>query len=191
MSHRHHGAKPMNIGDASYRSGVSAKMIRYYEQIGLIPAAARTASGYRDYADADVHMLRFIARARDLGFPISEISELLDLWRNTDRRSADVKALAQAGCGPAAEDHAPAGHGRHARKSWPDAVRGTSARTAPSCRTWRGRQPRHMASPQTSDCKTDQYQRKGSNRDQQTPFHRNAGSGSGTGKRCPERLTHA
>ncbi|QXI65941.1 HTH-type transcriptional regulator HmrR (plasmid) [Paracoccus marcusii] len=86
----------MNIGDASYRSGVSAKMIRYYEQIGLIPAAARTASGYRDYADADVHMLRFIARARDLGFPISGISELLDLWRNTDRRSADVKALAQA-----------------------------------------------------------------------------------------------
>ena len=86
----------MNIGDASYRSDVSAKMILYYEQIGLIPAAARTASGYRDYADADVHMLRFIARARDLGFPISEITELLDLWRNTDRRSADVKALAQA-----------------------------------------------------------------------------------------------
>jgi Cu(I)-responsive transcriptional regulator len=86
----------MNIGDASYRSGVSTKMIRYYEQIGLIPAAVRTAAGYRDYADADVHMLRFIARARDLGFSISEITELLDLWRNTDRRSADVKALAQA-----------------------------------------------------------------------------------------------
>lgn len=86
----------MNIGDASTRSGVSAKMIRYYEQIGLIPPAARTASGYRDYADPDIHMLRFIARARDLGFSISEITELLDLWRNKDRHSADVKALAQA-----------------------------------------------------------------------------------------------
>lgn len=86
----------MNIGDASSRSGVSAKMIRYYEQIGLIPPARRTASGYRDYAEADIHMLRFIARARDLGFPVAEITDLLDLWRNTGRRSADVKALAQA-----------------------------------------------------------------------------------------------
>lgn len=86
----------MNIGGASSRSGVSAKMIRYYEQVGLIPQARRTPAGYRDYADADVHMLRFIARARDLGFPLSEITELLDLWRNTGRRSADVKALAQA-----------------------------------------------------------------------------------------------
>ena len=86
----------MNIGDASAGSGVSAKMIRYYEQIGLIPPAARTASGYRNYDPRDVHILRFIARARDLGFSISEISELLDLWRSTDRRSADVKALAQA-----------------------------------------------------------------------------------------------
>ena len=86
----------MNIGDASARSGVSAKMIRYYEQIGLIPAARRTASGYRDYVEADIHMLRFIARARDLGFPVAEIKDLLDLWRDTGRRSADVKALAQA-----------------------------------------------------------------------------------------------
>ena len=86
----------MNIGDASARSGVSAKMIRYYEQIGLIPPARRTASGYRDYAEADIHMLRFIARARDLGFPVAEITDLLDLWRDTGRRSADVKALAQA-----------------------------------------------------------------------------------------------
>ncbi|MFN4101895.1 MAG: Cu(I)-responsive transcriptional regulator [Pararhodobacter sp.] len=86
----------MNIGDASTLSGVSAKMIRYYEQIGLIPPAARTASGYRDYSNPDIHMLRFIARSRDLGFSISEITELLDLWRNKERRSADVKALAQA-----------------------------------------------------------------------------------------------
>ena len=86
----------MNIGDASALSGVSAKMIRYYERIGLIPTASRTASGYREYEPRDVHMLRFIARARDLGFSVAEITELLDLWRDKDRRSADVKALAQA-----------------------------------------------------------------------------------------------
>lgn len=86
----------MNIGDAANRSGVSAKMIRYYEQIGLIPNASRTASGYREYEPRDVHMLRFIARARDLGFSIAEITELLDLWRDKGRRSADVKALALA-----------------------------------------------------------------------------------------------
>ncbi|QDA36831.1 Cu(I)-responsive transcriptional regulator (plasmid) [Paracoccus liaowanqingii] len=86
----------MNIGEAASQSGVTAKMIRYYEQIGLIPKAERTRTGYRDYTDPDVHMLRFIARARDLGFSIAGISELLDLWRNKDRRSADVKALAQA-----------------------------------------------------------------------------------------------
>lgn len=86
----------MNIGDAANRSGVSAKMIRYYERIGLIPTASRTASGYREYEPRDVHMLRFIARARDLGFSVAEITELLDLWRDKDRRSADVKALAQA-----------------------------------------------------------------------------------------------
>lgn len=86
----------MNIGDAANRSGVSAKMIRYYERIGLIPTASRTASGYREYEPRDVHMLRFIACARDLGFSVAEITELLDLWRDKDRRSADVKALAQA-----------------------------------------------------------------------------------------------
>ena len=86
----------MNIGQASKASGISAKMIRYYERIGLIPTASRTASGYREYEPRDVHMLRFIARARDLGFSVAEITELLDLWRDKDRRSADVKALAQA-----------------------------------------------------------------------------------------------
>ncbi|MDB6179349.1 Cu(I)-responsive transcriptional regulator [Paracoccus sp. Z330] len=86
----------MKIGDAANRSGVSAKMIRYYEQIGLIPNASRTTSGYREYELQDIHMLRFVARARDLGFSIAEITELLDLWRDKDRRSADVKALAQA-----------------------------------------------------------------------------------------------
>lgn len=85
----------MNIGRASKESGVSAKMIRYYEQTGLIPEADRKSSGYRDYSDTDVHMLRFIRRARDLGFSVAEISDLLGLWRNETRQSAEVKRLAQ------------------------------------------------------------------------------------------------
>ncbi|EYR82883.1 MULTISPECIES: Cu(I)-responsive transcriptional regulator [unclassified Shinella] len=85
----------MNIGQASKASGVSAKMIRYYEQTGLIPAAGRRASGYRDYSDNDVHMLRFIRRSRDLGFSVAEIGDLLGLWRDETRQSAEVKRLAQ------------------------------------------------------------------------------------------------
>jgi MerR family gold-responsive transcriptional activator of gol and ges genes len=85
----------MNIGQASKASGVSAKMIRYYEQTGLIPAADRKSSGYRDYSDTDVHMLRFIRRARDLGFSVAAIGDLLGLWRDEKRKSAEVKRLAQ------------------------------------------------------------------------------------------------
>jgi MerR family gold-responsive transcriptional activator of gol and ges genes len=85
----------MNIGDASRASGVSAKMIRYYEATGLIPEVGRTASGYRVYTDTDVQMLRFIRRARDLGFPVDRIAELVALWRDRSRHSADVKRLAQ------------------------------------------------------------------------------------------------
>jgi len=89
----------VNIGAASGASGVSQRMIRHYEKIGLIPPPLRRDSGYRDYADADVHRLRFIANARDLGFPIEDIRDLLGLWSNGQRASADVKALALARAG--------------------------------------------------------------------------------------------
>lgn len=86
----------MNIGLASDASGVSQRMIRHYEKIGLIPPPPRRDSGYRDYSDADVARLRFVAHARDLGFPIEEIRALLGLWQDRSRSSADVKALATA-----------------------------------------------------------------------------------------------
>ena len=84
----------MNIGQAAKHSGVSAKMIRHYEGIGLIPRAARTFSNYRTYSGKDVHTLRFIRQARNLGFSIKQIEHLLGLWRNQRRPSSKVKALA-------------------------------------------------------------------------------------------------
>jgi Cu(I)-responsive transcriptional regulator len=86
----------VNIGQAAKASGVSAKMIRHYEEVGLIPAANRTESGYRQYTEADVHSLRFIRHARDLGFSIAQIGELVGLWQNRRRSSSRVKALALA-----------------------------------------------------------------------------------------------
>nr|WP_249937125.1 Cu(I)-responsive transcriptional regulator [Roseateles sp. DAIF2] len=86
----------MNISEAASRSGISAKMLRHYESLGLLPPVARTESGYRQYDAKDVHTLRFIRRARDLGFSIAEIGELLKLWQNRQRSSAEVKRIALA-----------------------------------------------------------------------------------------------
>lgn len=86
----------MNIGRAAAGSGVSAKMIRHYEEIGLIPVSNRQASNYRDYGTADVERLKFVRRARDLGFSMGRIRELLKLWGDRNRSSADVKAIALA-----------------------------------------------------------------------------------------------
>jgi MerR family copper efflux transcriptional regulator len=85
----------MNIGQAAAASGVSAKMIRHYEVVGLMPAPKRTESGYRQYSDTEAHTLRFIRQARDLGFSIREIGELLSLWHNRQRPSRLVKAMAE------------------------------------------------------------------------------------------------
>ena len=86
----------MNIGQAAKASGVSAKMIRHYEEVGLIPAPNRTDSGYRQYTDSEVHTLQFIRRSRDLGFSIPQIGELVGLWQNRKRPSRQVKAMALA-----------------------------------------------------------------------------------------------
>ena len=85
---------PFNIGEAAARSGVSAKMIRHYETLSLLPKVGRTAAGYRQYGPREVHTLRFVRRARELGFSMIEIAALLKLWQNRRRASADVKRIA-------------------------------------------------------------------------------------------------
>ena len=89
-------AGPLNIGQAAARSGVSAKMVRHYESLGLLPTVHRSDAGYRQYGEKEVHTLRFIRRARALGFSMAEIAELLKLWQNKRRASADVKRIAMA-----------------------------------------------------------------------------------------------
>lgn len=83
------------IGQAAEASGISRKMIRYYEETGLLPPARRSESGYRHYSDADIRRLQFIRRARDMGFSLERIGQLLGLWQNEQRHSADVKALVE------------------------------------------------------------------------------------------------
>ena len=87
---------PVPIGTAAQRAGVSARMVRHYESLGLLPPVARTGSGYRQYTEADVHALRFIRRGRDLGFSMDEIAALLGLWQDKHRASSQVKRIAQA-----------------------------------------------------------------------------------------------
>lgn len=89
-------AEALTIGEAAKRSGVSAKMIRHYESLGLLPTVARRLNGYRQYCERDIHTLQFIKRSRDLGFSMLEIAELVSLWRNRRRTSASVKRIAQA-----------------------------------------------------------------------------------------------
>ena len=86
----------MKISDAARASGLTAKMIRYYEQVGLLTAPPRTEGGYRDYRDQDVHMMRFIRRGRELGFSLAQLQTLTSLWQDPQRPSAQVKQLAEA-----------------------------------------------------------------------------------------------
>ena len=88
-------AWPVNIGTAARLSGISSKMLRHYEALGLLGAVARTGSNYRQYSLADVHTLRFIRRARDMGFGLDAITELVSLWHNRRRSSASVQRIAQ------------------------------------------------------------------------------------------------
>ena len=90
-----HTSWPVNIGQAARLSGISPKMLRHYESLGLLGAVPRTDSNYRQYGEADVHTLRFIRRSRDMGFTIEDIGELVSLWHNRRRSSETVKRIAQ------------------------------------------------------------------------------------------------
>jgi MerR family copper efflux transcriptional regulator len=87
---------PLNIGEAARLSGISTRMVRHYESLGLLGDVHRSDSGYRQYSPAEVHTLRFIKRSRDMGFSMEQVAELVDLWRNRRRTSASVKRIAQS-----------------------------------------------------------------------------------------------
>lgn len=121
----------MNIGEASRRSGVSAKMIRYYESIGLVGPAQRTEAGYRAYGLDDVHRLRFVKRARDLGFSLTNIGQLLDLWANRRRSSAKVKQIALEHIGELRDQIARAQSMLNALQRLADSCHGDERETCP------------------------------------------------------------
>ena len=121
----------MNVSEAARRSGVSAKMIRYYESIGLIVPAKRTASGYRTYEGDDLHRLRFIKRARDLGFSLDNIGQLLGLWANRRRSSAKVKQIALEHIAELKDQIARAESMLHALQRLADSCHGDERETCP------------------------------------------------------------
>src|SRR5215469_13478892 len=135
------GKPAMNIGEAALASGVSTKSIRYYEAAGLIATAERTGGGYRVYTQADVHVLLFIKRARDLGFSIERIRRLLDLWRNRSRASRDVKRLALDHIADITEKIAAISSVRDAVQELADKCEGNDRPECPILRDLEGRAP--------------------------------------------------
>ena len=131
----------MNIGQAASASGVSAKMIRHYEALSLVPAAQRTESGYRQYGQNDVHTLRFIRHSRDLGFSLSEIAELVGLWQNRRRPSRQVKALAEVHIKELEQKAAELWAMKSALNTWRIAAMGMIGRSALSSTVWRAQTP--------------------------------------------------
>ena len=125
------GHSMMNVSEAARRSGVSAKMIRYYESIDLIAPAKRTASGYRTYEPDDMHRLRFVKRARDLGFSLDSIRQLLELWANRRRSSAKVKQIALEHIAELKDQVARAESMLHALQRLADSCHGDERETCP------------------------------------------------------------